>query len=50
MLELCYFSPFMGQHVVDQKSTSSQARSRAQPPPELCERVLTQLVSETPVC
>ena len=29
LLELCFFFPFMGQHVIDQKSTSSQARSRA---------------------
>ena len=32
---------FMGQHVIDQKSTSSQARSRARPPSEPCERVLS---------
>ena len=39
LLELLIFSPFMGQHVIDQKSTSSQARSRARPPFEPCERV-----------
>ena len=32
---------FMGQHVIDKKSTSSQARSRVRPPSEPCERVLT---------
>ena len=37
----------MGQHVIDQKSTSSQARSRARPPSEPCERVLTMMVPST---
>ena len=41
LLELWVFSPFMGQHVIDQKSTSSQARSHARPPSEPCEWVLT---------
>ena len=35
------FFPFMGQHVIDHTSTSSQARSRARPPSEPCEWVLT---------
>ena len=42
LLELCFF-PFYGKHVIDQKSTSSQARSCARPPSKPRERVLTEI-------
>ena len=41
-----FFSPFMGQHVIAQKSTSSQARSRVRPPSEPCEQVLTVSITQ----
>ena len=34
-----FFSPFITQHVIDKRSTSSQARCWARPPSEPCERV-----------
>ena len=42
LLEL-FFLSFIRQHVIDQKSTSSQARSCARPPSEPRERVLTEI-------
>ena len=49
LLEFFVFFPFMGQHVIDQKFTSSQARSRVRPPFEPCERVLTKQMLLLPV-